>query len=432
MLTRVANRARVDTSLTAIARASSEHNEQQVLAARALENERRVTVVRVVALLMMGLSQGGIGALTGERNEDGVWRLVAIVVYAAYALGALYGVRRSGPSIARARWMPLIGTTFDAGFVLAMVVCDRLYANSAVEQSVVLLALIISFSILRYGEASLWYATVLAIAVLAAAMAGAGTFTWPSFTFVSFVYVAIALLLWTTRRAVRIAFVDLERRGVLSRFVPPKVVDEILAGRGDTLVPSRRDVSVLFSDVRDFTTYSESREPEDVLRFLDDYFGRMTQVVQGHDGSVNKFLGDGLLALWGAPTPLDDHPVRAVKAALDMQTVMVELNERRVAGGEMPLHMGIGVHSGEVAAGMLGSGNQSEYSVIGDAVNLASRIEGLTKTHGAGILVSEATWARLGGRFAGERVGEVPVKGRKAAVVLYSITGAIPAALRAP
>ena len=162
------------------------------------------------------------------------------------------------------------------------------------------------------------------------------------------------------------------------------------------------------------------------MHFLDDYFGRMTQVVQGHDGSVNKFIGDGLMALWGAPEPLADHAVHAVKAALDIQKVMTEINEHREAAGETPLRIGVGVHTGEVAAGMLGNSSQAEYSVIGDAVNVASRIEGLTKEHGTGVLVSEATWNLLGGRFAGERVGEVLVKGRRAPVVIYALTAGMP------
>jgi adenylate cyclase len=188
------------------------------------------------------------------------------------------------------------------------------------------------------------------------------------------------------------------------------------------LRPTRREVTVLFVDIRDFTTYSESRAPEEVLHFLDDYFGRMTQLVQGHDGSVNKFIGDGLMALWGAPEALADHAVHAVKAALDMHKVMAEINEHRATAGEAPLRIGVGVHTGPVAAGMLGSTSQAEYSVIGDTVNLASRIEGLTKEYGSGVLVSEATWNLLRGRFPGERVGEVTVKGRRAPVVIYALT----------
>ncbi len=418
-------RARRDTSLTTLARANAEHNEQQVLAARALENERRVAAVRVIALVLMGLSQGLIKDLSGDRiAEDGL-RPIVIVVYAVFAVVTFFVVRRTENDLRRARIMPLLATTIDVGFVVMMDWIDARYGGVDLAGTATTLALVISYSLLRYSADSLVYATALAIAAFSMSMVWAGEFNWASWSFVVFGFTASATLLWKTRKAMRRAFVDLKRRESLSRLLAPKVVDEILAGREDSLRPTRREVTVLFVDIRDFTAYSESRAPEEVLHFLDDYFGRMTQVVQGHDGSVNKFIGDGLMALWGAPAPLADHAVHAVKAALDIQKVMTEINEHRKAAGETPLRIGVGVHTGEVAAGMLGNTSQAEYSVIGDAVNVASRIEGLTKEHGTGVLVSEATWNLLGGRFAGERVGEVLVKGRRAPVVIYALTAGV-------
>jgi adenylate cyclase len=425
--------AKPTTSLTAIARAMAEHNEQQVLVARGLENERRVTLVRVVALLLGALSQAIIGGLSGEEGygeERSSLRAIVLLAYAIFTFGAFYRVRRTTGNVVRARWIPILSTTMDVGFVLAMDWADHVNGHAELEGTCAMLALIISYSILRYSTTSLWYSTALAIVAFTTSMYWSGELSWPRWTFVAFVYVALSLLLYSTRIAVRRAFVDLKRRETLSKLVPAKVVDEILAGREDALKPARRDVTVLFSDVRDFTTYSEAREPEQVLDFLDDYFGRMTQVVQGHDGSVNKFIGDGLLALWGAPGALEDHAWRAVKAALDMQKVMEEINAHREARGEARLAIGIGIHTGSVAAGMLGSGGQSEYSVIGDAVNLASRIEGLTKEAGRPLLVSEATWARVGERCTGERIGEFAVKGRKAPVVVYALTATVPKSQR--
>lgn len=417
-------RARRETSLTLLARANAEYNEQQVLAARSLENEHRVTTVRLIALGLMGLSQGLIGGLSGEPTAFDPLRPVVIAVYAVFAVSTWFVVRRTSNNLRRARIMPLLATTIDVAFVVLMDWIDGRHEGIELEGTATILALIISYSILRYSGDSLIYATVLAIAAFTTATLWTGEFHWSRWSFVVFGFTASATLLWSTRTAVRRAFVDLKRRESLSRLVAPKVVDEILAGREDNLRPTRREVTVLFADIRDFTAYSESRAPEEVLRFLDDYFGRMTQLVQGHDGSVNKFIGDGLMALWGAPEPLADHAVHAVKAALDMQKVMTEINGYREAAGEPPLRIGVGVHTGEVAAGMLGSSSQAEYSVIGDAVNLASRIEGLTKEHGTGVLVSEATWELLGGRFAGERVGAVAVKGRRAHVVIYALTTA--------
>jgi adenylate cyclase len=154
---------------------------------------------------------------------------------------------------------------------------------------------------------------------------------------------------------------------------------------------------------------------------LDDYFGRMSQVVKGHDGVVGKFLGDGLLAFWGVPDRVEDHAVRAVRAARDMRRALRELNETRAADGLPPIRIGIGIHTGTVAAGMLGGTLQSEYTVIGDAVNVASRVEGLTKEHATDVLVSDATWAHLPEPRRGECVATAAIRGRKEPVVLYTI-----------
>jgi adenylate cyclase len=147
------------------------------------------------------------------------------------------------------------------------------------------------------------------------------------------------------------------------------------------------------------------------------------QIVQGHEGMVNKFLGDGLLAVWGVPDNQEDHAERALKAALHMREKLVELNAQRTQAGIAPFKIGIGLHTGVVAAGMLGGTTQSEYTVIGDAVNLASRIESLTKEVGVDVLASETTWMQGGRKFRGDRVGAEHVKGRDAAVVVYAVRG---------
>jgi len=177
----------------------------------------------------------------------------------------------------------------------------------------------------------------------------------------------------------------------------------------------------MFSDIRGFTTMSESLEPRDVLMMLDDYFGRMGQIVKGHDGVLGKFLGDGLLAFWGVPDRLEDHAVRAVRAARDMRRALRELNQYREKDGLAPIQIGIGIHTGVVAAGILGGALQSEYTIIGDAVNVASRIEGLTKQHGVDVLVSETTWTQLPESRRGDRLASAEIRGRKEPVVLYTL-----------
>jgi adenylate cyclase len=149
----------------------------------------------------------------------------------------------------------------------------------------------------------------------------------------------------------------------------------------------------------------------------------MTHIVLERQGMVNKFLGDGMMACWGVPEHSEDHAEQAMRAALDMRAKLVEINAWRQQHGEPPLRIGIGLHTGVVAAGMLGGTRQHEYTIIGDAVNVASRVEGLTKVVGTDILVSQSTWKRAGEGFQGELVGEEHVKGRQETVVLYSLKG---------
>jgi adenylate cyclase len=218
-------------------------------------------------------------------------------------------------------------------------------------------------------------------------------------------------------------FVDVRRRENLARFLPSQVVARVLESGGGALAPVQREVTILFSDISDFTTLSESMPPAELLATLDGYFARMSDIVKGQAGMVNKFIGDGMLAVWGAPDVLPDHAARAVQAALEMRTALGELNATRGREGLVPLKIGIGIHTGEVAAGMLGGPDQHEYTVIGDAVNVASRLEGLTKKVGAELVVSEATWSACGDSFQGERVGAESVKGRGEPVVVYRVDG---------
>ena len=234
-------------------------------------------------------------------------------------------------------------------------------------------------------------------------------------------FAVLAFTIGLTNVAVRSMFSDLRRRDNLTRFLPQQVVDRVIAGGTAALAPVQREVSVLFSDIRGFTGLSETLEPRALLAMLDDYFGRMGQIVKGHDGVIGKFIGDGLLAYWNVPDTLDGHASKAVAAARDMQRALVELNREREADGVPPIKIGIGIHTGVVAAGMMGGASQSEYTVIGDAVNVASRIEGLTKEHAAGVLISETTWSQLPEPRKGRRIDGAEIRGRKETIALYAL-----------
>lgn len=226
--------------------------------------------------------------------------------------------------------------------------------------------------------------------------------------------VAIRSLLDTTL-AVR------ERRRLRQSFgsyVSPTVLEGIMHGTISTSGQGeRREVCVLFSDVRDFTTLSETRTPEAIISLLNDYFTEMTAAVHAHGGTVDKFIGDGLMCFFGAPARLENPSLNAFEAAREMTERLVALNRRFEAESRTPLRIGIGLHYGEALIGHVGSETRNEYTAIGDTVNVASRIEGLTKGLGRAIIASETVVAAVGPHAAFECLGPQALKGHAAMTV---------------
>jgi adenylate cyclase len=222
---------------------------------------------------------------------------------------------------------------------------------------------------------------------------------------------------------VRRAVEDQVARQRLSRYVSPQVVGTVVRS-GRFSVGAKREVTLLFSDLRGFTAAAEKMDPAAVVLLLDEYRQVMLEVLFAHGGTLDKFIGDGMMAYFGAPLVQADHAARAVVCGLDMLRALDALNGRRAGRGDSPLAMGIGLHTGEVIVGDVGTGSQREFTAIGDAVNLASRIEGLTKLHGTPFLASEATRQRAGDRFAWKAMPSATVAGKSEAVATF-----IPSAL---
>ena len=203
-----------------------------------------------------------------------------------------------------------------------------------------------------------------------------------------------------------------QRRERLGRYFSPEVA-ALLAERSDDEPTSEtREVTVLFSDLRDFTALSERLSGVEVVALLNQYHEHMVETVFAHGGTLDKYLGDGLMAYFGAPLAQPDHAERAVRCALAMQDRLAELNRTRAASGASPLRMGIGVHSGTVVLGSVGARRRREYTVIGDTVNVAARTEELTKSLGLAILVSEETRQRVGEQIAFSPAEPVEIRGR--------------------
>ncbi len=208
-----------------------------------------------------------------------------------------------------------------------------------------------------------------------------------------------------------------------SRYMAEEVVEEILAGRVSVDKGKRHEVTILFSDIRGFTKMAENMEPEEVVDFLNEYFTEMVDVVLRHGGTIDKFIGDGMMAVFGAPIRHPDHPLRAATAALEMRAALGALNDKRQALGLTPIAIGIGLHTGECVIGNIGSLRRLEYTAIGDTVNTASRIEGITKDLGVDILLTGTTLAWLAGQVDANPLDKVVLRGKTAALDVHHLVG---------
>jgi adenylate cyclase len=209
-------------------------------------------------------------------------------------------------------------------------------------------------------------------------------------------------------------------RHTFGRFVSREVAEAVLNGRVP-LAGERLEVSILFQDIRGFTALSERLDPVALLRMLNQFFTQVVAAVEAEGGVVKQFTGDGVMALFGAPQTRADHAQRAVRAALGVVERLGRLNEQLQDDGIAPLRIGVGIHSGEVVAGLIGPDERVEYGVVGEPVNLASRIESLTKDLATTILVSKDIAARLGSEFTLGRIAVLPVKGRSQPVEVVEV-----------
>ncbi|HWP07691.1 MAG TPA: adenylate/guanylate cyclase domain-containing protein [Polyangiaceae bacterium] len=206
------------------------------------------------------------------------------------------------------------------------------------------------------------------------------------------------------------------------RYVTRQVAEHLMKGNlklGGELVP----VTVLFSDIRSFTAISERMEPPALLDFLNEYFSGMVESVLSHQGVVDKFIGDAIMAVFGAPVPQPDDALQAVKAALEMQRRLAKINENFRERGLPEIRTGIGLHSGQVVAGNMGHIERMEYTVIGDAVNLASRLESMTKELKCDVILSEDLYKQVEADVVAEPLQRIKVKGREQDVMVYRLVG---------
>jgi adenylate cyclase len=207
-------------------------------------------------------------------------------------------------------------------------------------------------------------------------------------------------------------------KDTFGRMVDPRVRDYLLDGKLD-LGGEIREATILFADIRDFTSLSERLEPDKVVKILNRYFERMSKCVEAQSGLVDKYIGDAMMAVFGALGGQVNHARAAAGAALKMRQEREQLNAELRDEGLDEIQAGIGIHTGQVLAGNIGSSSRMEYTVIGDAVNVAARIEGLSKELSRDILISQASVERLSDEFTFEYLGKVVVRGKEQQVKIY-------------
>lgn len=211
---------------------------------------------------------------------------------------------------------------------------------------------------------------------------------------------------------------------LFGQYVPPELVDEMAKNpEGYSMEGRKAELTVLFSDIRGFTTISEGLEPDQLAALMNEYLGAMTEVVRDNRGTLDKYIGDAIMAFWGAPMEDADHAKHAVLTAIKMQQVLADLNKALVERGWPVLKIGVGVNTGVMTVGDMGSPVRKAYTVMGDAVNLGSRLEGITKQYGVGIIVGETTREKLKKDFVFRELDRVKVKGKDEPVGIYEPVG---------
>jgi adenylate cyclase len=245
---------------------------------------------------------------------------------------------------------------------------------------------------------------------------------------VNLVYPSLILILnYTFLTVYRYLTEELKRKrikGAFTQYVSSPVVQEMLKSPEKLkLGGEEKELSVLFSDIRGFTTISEGLTPEALVHLLNEYLTVMTDIILKYDGTLDKYMGDAIMAIYGAPTEQKEHPFKACRSALEMMSGLEILNKKWLSEGKKPLDIGIGINTGIMVVGNMGSDLRFDYTVMGDSVNLASRLEDANKTYKTNILISETTYEQVKSEFVCMELDRVKVKGKTRPVKIYQLLG---------
>jgi adenylate cyclase len=282
---------------------------------------------------------------------------------------------------------------------------------------------------LWFGRSRPLVSTISAVVLLAAF----GWFCYHAFAvwgrWIAFVVPAATLVAnYATISSFRVIFEEREKRRIrktFSQYLSPGVIALIEEDPQKYIRPGGevKELTVMFSDIRDFTALSEGLTPDELVHLLNQYLSAMTNVLFKNLGTLDKYIGDAIMAFWGSPYPQEDHAQRACACAIEMQSTLADLNQKWVADGHRPISFGIGLNTGLVNVGNMGSDKRLSWTVMGDNVNLASRLEGMTKQYRTQVIISENTYREVKDHYVCREVDKIRVKGKSQPVTIYELMG---------
>lgn len=322
------------------------------------------------------------------------------------------------------------GVEVHANAIDNMINNDMIAANSSIDALVTMGAIFLSVTVtaLILNLASPMFSFGLILSYLMASAAFYYHMLFTEHLLLNFAYPLVSTLLSIFLFTfIKIYAENRQKEMIASKFakkVSPQVAAQLLKNPRDLFTTTQEEITIFFSDIRNFTTISESFEnPETLIQYLNMYMSPMSEIIIAQEGTIDKYIGDAIMAYWNAPLRVENHADRALTAAIEQIEALERLNVTLQKKRFPPIDIGIGIHTGVAIVGEMGSMGRSDYTVIGDTINLGSRIEGLCKTYGAKILISESTKAQLQGKYRMREVDLVQVKGKHRAITIYEVLG---------